>query len=288
MLIAACVKWVDLRPEVDHLRGTVTTAGHAGGFSDADRSAVEIALRLADDWDGEVVVVCAGPPAADDGLRELLASGVSQAIRVELGAGSVDEGGLGAHAAEEAATLLAGVLSGIEPAASVVVCGDVSVDIGSGAVPAYLAHHLGAAQALGLIGVDVVGPGRVRAIRRLDGGRRELLDVEAPAVLSVEGGVAELRRASLASTLAARDAVVEVRAGRPVPRGEPPRLRPWRPPTRVVAAPVGEHALDRIVALTGALVDRTPPRTVELDPAAAADAIVDQLRAWGYLGPDRG
>jgi putative heme iron utilization protein len=39
------------------------------------------------------------------------------------------------------------------------------------------------------------------------------------------------------------------------------------------------------VALTGALVDRNPPRTVVLDPSEAADAIVEQLRSWGYL-PD--
>jgi hypothetical protein len=40
------------------------------------------------------------------------------------------------------------------------------------------------------------------------------------------------------------------------------------------------------VQLTGALVDRTPPRTLELEPAAAAEAIIDQLREWGYLAPD--
>ncbi|MBS1838662.1 MAG: mycofactocin-associated electron transfer flavoprotein beta subunit, partial [Actinobacteria bacterium] len=256
VVIAACVKWVDLRPEIDHVRGTVTTAGHAGGFSEADRSAVEVALRLADAWNGEVVVVCAGPSDADDGLRELLASGASHAIRVEP-SGAVDGGGLGAHTAEESASLLSDVLADVPgdvpadggPVVAVVVCGDVSIDLGSGAVPAYLAHHLGCAQALGLVEVDPVGPRRLRAVRRLDGGRREVLDVEAPAVLSVEGGVAELRRASLASTLAARDAVIEVRAGRVLHVGEPPRLRPWRPPTRVVAAPVGEHALERIVAL---------------------------------------
>jgi len=56
----------------------------------------------------------------------------------------------------------------------------------------------------------------------------------------------------------------------------------------VVEPPTGEHALDRIVALTGALVDRTPPRTVDLEPAAAADAILDQLRSWGYVEPGPG
>lgn len=283
MLIAACVKWVDLRPEVDRLHGTVSTVGHDGGFSGADRSAVEVALRLAEAWDARSVVVCAGAPAAEAGLRDLLASGVDHAVRIDVG-GAADDTEIGAHTGEATAELLAEVLS--ERAADVVVCGDVSVDLGSGTVPAYLAHHLRAAQALGLLEVGAAGRvGVLRAVRRLDGGRREVLEVAAPAVLSVEGGVAELRRASLASTLGAVDASVEVRTARVHPLGAPPRLRPWRPPTRIVDAPTGGHALDRIVALTGALVDRTPPRTLELDPGAAADAIVEQLRAWGHLGP---
>jgi electron transfer flavoprotein beta subunit len=120
-------------------------------------------------------------------------------------------------------------------------------------------------------------------VRRLDGGRREALRVVAPAVLSVEGAVAELRRAPLAAVLASQGAEPEVASSSVDPHVEEPRLRPWRPPPRVVAAPHGDDALMRIVQLTGALVDRTPPRTLELDPPDAADAIVEQLRAWGYL-----
>ena len=45
----------------------------------------------------------------------------------------------------------------------------------------------------------------------------------------------------------------------------------------------GPHGL--LKQLTGALVDRTPPRSVTLDPPQAAEAIVEQLRSWGYL-PD--
>ncbi|UDY37761.1 mycofactocin-associated electron transfer flavoprotein beta subunit [Dermatobacter hominis] len=281
MLVAACTKWVDLRPEVDPVHGTVVATGRGGGFSAADHSAVEVALRLADAWDGEVVVICAGPVEAEDGLRELLAAGASRAVRIDVGDAHGDE--LGVHTGEGAAAQLGPVLR--ELRAEVVVCGDVSTDLGSGTVPAYLAHHLDAAQALGLLSVEVGERGRVRAVRRLDGGRREVLDVAAPAVLSVEGAVAELRRAPLSAALAARDAAVDVRMARPARAGDPPRLRPWRPPARAVAPPAGEHALDRVVQLTGALVDRTPPRTLELEPAAAAEAILEQLRTWGYLVP---
>jgi hypothetical protein len=38
-----------------------------------------------------------------------------------------------------------------------------------------------------------------------------------------------------------------------------------------------------VLALTGALVDPTPPEQAVLDPEAAADRILAQLRAWGYL-----
>jgi hypothetical protein len=46
---------------------------------------------------------------------------------------------------------------------------------------------------------------------------------------------------------------------------------------------VGGSARERILALTRALVDRTPPELVTLDPAAAADRVLAQLRTWGYL-----
>lgn len=275
MLIAACVKWVDLRPEVDPLHGTVHTSDRTGGFSAADAAAVEVALRLADEWGAATAVVCAGAPVAAPRLRELLAAGVGRVVRVDWDAG---------HPGQETAAALAPVLSAADLAADLVLCGDHSSDRGSGAVPALLAHHLGAAQALGLVEVGPGGgPGEVVAVRRLDAGRRERLRVRVPAVCSVEGSVAELRRAPLAASLRRRDAEVEVRPGPLRHHVEPPRLRPWRPRARLLAPPEGDRALDRVVQLTGALVDRTPPRTVELDPPEAAAAILDQLRAWGYL-----
>ena len=56
------------------MHGTVTPSEHGGGFSSADLSAVEVALRLGEAWDARTVVVCAGPPAADAGLRDLFHS----------------------------------------------------------------------------------------------------------------------------------------------------------------------------------------------------------------------
>ncbi|MFM7068057.1 MAG: putative mycofactocin-associated electron transfer flavoprotein, partial [Actinomycetes bacterium] len=167
--------------------------------------------------------------------------------------------------------------------ASLVVCGDYSADRGSGSVPAYLAHHLGAQQALGLVEITGAESGTVHGVRRLDGGRREQLVARGPAVVSVEGSVATLRRAPLAATLSAQSAPIEVVAGRPDPHVEPPRTEPWRPRPRHLPAPQGVAAFDRVVELTGANVERTPPRTVELPPGEAARVVLEQLRSWGYL-----
>lgn len=259
------MRWVDLRPEIDSLTGEVSTDVRGGGFSAADQAALEVALRLAEAWDGSVTVVTVGPAEAEAALRELSAAGelVDRVVRVQ---------------ADDVAAALAAVLEG----ADVVLCGDISLDGGSGATPALVAHHLGAAQGLGLVEVEAVGPGVVEATRRLGGGRSERLRLRAPSVLSVEGSVARLRRATLPAVAAAVGRRVDViHHGGHGPEPHVIAAGPWSPRARIVAPPVGSPR-ERIVTLTGALVDRNPPRVIEAPPAEAADAILQQLRDWGY------
>lgn len=271
MRLAACVKVVDLRPEIDRLTGVVSTSDRTVGISGADSAAVEIGLRLAQAWGVTLSVVCAGGPGADSVLRQMLAVGASSAIRVDLAPGATSEA-------------VAAAVSAALDDVDVVVCGEYSADRGSGSVPAFLAHHLGAAQALGLVAVDPAESGRVFVTRRLGGGRSERLELSGRAVLSVEGSVARLRRASLSAVLESAAAPIEVLA----PVGEAPPFvdlevagrHPLRPRPRALSAPAGQAALGRIVELTGALVDRTPPRTVVATPAEAADLILEQLREW--------
>lgn len=283
--IIVCVKWVASRIDVDQLDGTIHERPHEQRFSEADLAAVETALDLADagardDERPVVTVICSGPSDADDSLRDLLSVGVDNAIRVDTGD---DRNPAAQPGSAEVAKRLAETIDTLVGAGSmIVVCGDASMDRGSGSVPAFLAHHLDASQALGLVDVTAEPNGGLTGVRRLDGARREVLSITAPAVISVEGSVAKLRRGSLAATLRSRDAVIEV-----VPGGFPHALvatvtEPYRPRTRVVAPPSDAVALGRIVELTGARSDRTPPRTVTAEPEEAAQLILDQLREWGY------
>jgi electron transfer flavoprotein beta subunit len=306
-LVVACVRYSDLRPDVDPRTGAITRDVHRAGLSAADEAAVEHALRIAEAWSARVMVVTAGPTAADDTLREMMALGC-QVMRIPWPA---DDGGLTGHAAgdgglgsahsfvdevggDERAVAKA-VAAGMEAAGppALVICGDHSSDRGTGAFPAFVAHELGAAQALGLVDLQA-DTGGVLAERRLDGGRRERLRVPQPAVCSVEGAGMRLRRASLPATLAVGGTAVPTAAaatlttgGRAGPVTLGPSV-PYRPRTRVIPPPDGA-ARQRLLSLTGALVAHEPPTIIgPVDASEAADALLAFLARHGYLDDDQG
>ena len=272
-MIAACLKFVDRRPEVDRLSGEVHTDVRSSGLSDADQAALEWALQLGEQWGEEVVALSVGSADADAVLQEALACGASRAIRIDV-------------SASVASSTVAAALAAVCEEARLFICGEWSLDRGSGAVPAYLAGLNGAAQALGLVTLEAVEPGVLRVERRLDGGRRERLLVRTPAVISVEGASTRLRRASLAAALGAKRSAIDVRqpALAATVVQVPSRSGPFRPRARVLPPPPSDlSARERVLALTGALVERTPPKRVVMEPKEAADFLLEQLREWGEL-----
>lgn len=278
MTIAALLKWVDERPEVDRLTGEVVSDPRTSGPSDADLAALEWALRLGDARGEDVVAVTAGPPAADEMLRDAAAAGAARCVRVDLPIESPSAA---------VAAAIAAVLRDTSP--SFVLCGAYSADRGSGSVPAFVAAELDAAQALGCVTLSIDddhgGHGAITAERRLDGGRREVVRTSGPCVVSVEAGSARLRRAPLHAVVAARGTTIEtVRPSIQPLTGGAVRRSPFRPRARVLPPPPADlSARERILALTGALTEREPPQLLVLEPDAAADRILDQLRTWGYV-----
>jgi electron transfer flavoprotein beta subunit len=271
--IGVALRRQSLRPELDPLSGALHLDERFMGSSEADLAALEWALRLADAWGGEVVAVCAGPPESEAILRMALAAGASRAVYTDVHPGVTSLA---------VASALAPILDGSD----VVLCGDCSLDYGSGGVPALLAAELSASQALGLVRLEPEGRGVLQVDRRLDGGRRERLRVRAPAVLSVEGSTARLRRASLAGTLQAQSKQIE-RVDAPTVTtgdGHPHVLRPYRPRARALDAPDPSlPARERIRQLSGALSPRGARQVVRAEPAEAAEELLSALRNWGYL-----
>jgi electron transfer flavoprotein beta subunit len=275
-MIAVCLKWTQARRDGDQ-SGPDPSDDRFAGVSPADRSALELALCLAESLGTNVTVLTAGPSGAERALRDSIAAGAAHAVRLDMPADADSR-----DVAFELAQLLGD--------ATIVLCGDYSLDRGSGSVPAFIAHHRRIAQALGLVAIDVdktasVAGDVVHATRRLDGGRRELLAVSTPCVLSVEGSLATLRRAPLPRALASRSAPIHVVPTPPAHHhGAPTIVSPYRPRARVMPAPVGDDALDRLRLLTDTGAGPARGETVSLEPRAAAERIAAALRTWGYLG----
>ena len=272
--ILACLKWVALRPEVDPLTGAVSVDARFSGAGPADASALEWALRLAGQVGGTVTAVSVGGPRCEPILRDALAAGAARAVRID------GPDGADSRAVAVAIADLARQSAFIE----LIVCGDLSLDRGSGSVPAFVAHELGWPQALGLVAAATADEGWVLE-RRLDQGRRERLRLVGQGVASFERGP-ELRRASLSGTLAAGTATVEVR---PMPLVAPDPHRPtvtgsgpYRPRSKVKPAPAGSTR-DRLLDLLGVHDDSTGAELHEVSPAEAARLVVDRLAEWGYL-----
>jgi electron transfer flavoprotein beta subunit len=255
--VTVCWKWVSVDGgDVD---------ARWSGVSPADEAALEVGLQLA--GSGEVTVVCVGPTEADTVLREALAAGALDAVRINATTAASDD--------------VAVAIAAFANDSDFIVCGDYSLDRGTGSVPAYLAAHLGVAQALGLVDIDPLSS-PLRVVRRLDGGRREVLDVPTPAVLSVEGSVARLRRAPLAAALRATTAEIRVSRG-PTAREDIAQVTAYRPRARALPAPAG-GTLSRVrdILDIGA-AEQSHAETVMLEPNDAAARIIDQLEEWGYL-----
>jgi electron transfer flavoprotein beta subunit len=276
-LVVALVRCADLRAEVDPLTGAVSRDPRTAALPASDAAALEQALRIAEAWGARVLVLSAGGPECDGPLREALALGC-EVRRVVLRQSYVDE-----LAADEQTLAKALVTALGSDRPDLVVCADRSADRGTGALPAFVAHELGAVQALGLVSLAVDGS-TLLAERRLDQGRREQIRVPLPAVCSVEAAGVRLRRAALPASLAAAGAAVPaVEAAVPASTVRVLQLRPTRPRPRQMPAPSGSPR-ERLLALTGALLSHQPPTVVgPVGAAEAADVLLEFLARHGYL-----
>ena len=273
--------------EVDPLTGAVRANRRDRGPNGSELAALEHALRLSEKWDARVVAATVAPAEADEMLREALAVGAAHALRVEPAgwtAGPRPAGLVGGE--QESAAAFAVALRQHVGVPDLVLCGDLAADRATGSFPAFLAASLNAEQALGCVRLEPVDDCTLRVHRRLDGGRREVLIVRPPAVVSLEAAGVRLRRAGLPASLARGGTAITVAS---TPTAATRRIRvlgahPYRPWPRELPGPSGT-ALHRTLELTGALVQRTPPTVVgPLPPDRAASELLAYLHRCGYLG----
>jgi electron transfer flavoprotein beta subunit len=271
--IYVLMKWVGLRPDVDQLTGTIESDDRLSGASLADRAALELALQFGALTNLPVHVLSVGPLQSEAMLRDALACGAAAATLIQT-TGSQPSSLAVAHAIAQRCD---------EGRAAMIFSGDWSMDRGSASVPPLVAYLLGIDSACGLVRVQI-NPEipEIDAERRLDGGRREVLHISGPAVLSVEGSVANLRRASINGVLNAKSAVIsaELFVGKPQQPGtRVDRIEPHRPAAPNLVVSDADDPRDRAAFVLGLGMQRNPPVRLTLDADTAAELILRHLKA---------
>jgi electron transfer flavoprotein beta subunit len=173
------------------------------GAGEADEYALEAALGIVEAQGGEVVVLTLGDARAGRLLRTALAKGAERAIHLSDPA---FEGG------DELATarVLARAVAG-DGGADLVLTGVESGDLGSGVTGIMMAELLGWTHASVVIRIDGdISSGRVEVARELEGGRGEVLELDVPAVVTVQYGINEPRYPSLKGIMAAKKKEIRV------------------------------------------------------------------------------
>ena len=226
MKVVVCVKQVAvLGDEVEFTRDERDVdpdyIDHA--LNEWDAAATEEALQIRERLgEGEVVVVSAGEGEAEPALRRCLAMGADRAVRV---AGRFEDPFAVARALAEA-------VRAEEP--QLVLCGVQSSDSVQASTGTALAELLGLARVAVVTKVELAD-GRATVDRELEGGLVDVVDVDLPALLTIQTGINQPRYANLRAIKQAEQQ--EIALVEPAGGGEPAyRVR------RMFSPPRGEGA----------------------------------------------
>jgi len=174
--------------------GEVQRANFRYELNEYDLYAVEEGIRMAELHEAEVTVVSAGPEEAVQSLRKGLAMGATDAIFVPVEESMGD--------AFLSATVLAAALKPIQP--DLVLAGVESNDLGGSQVGVLVAEQLGYVAATMTISVEVGNDGVLNVRRELEGGNFVDVNLQMPAVLTIQTGINEPRYPSLKGIMAAK------------------------------------------------------------------------------------
>ncbi len=174
--------------------GEVQRANFRYELNEYDLYAVEEGIRMAELYEAEVTVVSAGPEEAVQSLRKGLAMGATDAIFVPVEESMGD--------AFLSATVLAAALKPLQP--DLVLAGVESNDLGGSQVGVLVAEQLGYVAATMTISVQVGNDGVLNVRRELEGGNFVDVNLQMPAVLTIQTGLNEPRYPSLKGIMAAK------------------------------------------------------------------------------------
>src|SRR5438477_11001837 len=189
MKILVCMKQVPQKDSPLKLNeaGTWIREDVSYEVNEPDAYALEEALRQKEKHSGEVVVITAGPPPAQQVLREALAKGADRAIHLE------DNAFVGLDAYNTARAFAAAIK---DEQFDLIFTGLQSDDYGYAQTGVILAELLGWPHATIIMQIEKQDGG-IRVKRELEAGYFQYVDMPLPAVLTIQSGINKLRYATL-------------------------------------------------------------------------------------------
>ncbi|MCZ6769623.1 MAG: electron transfer flavoprotein subunit beta/FixA family protein [Acidobacteria bacterium] len=199
MKLVACLKEVparDTRYEINAQGTGIRDSDLTFEISECDEYALEESLRLREKHGGEVIILTLGPQRAEKSMRKGLAMGADRGILVKDEEGKLTT----PHAA---AKVLAEVLKQEEY--DLILTGTQSDDLSYAQTGVLLAELLGLPHATIVmeIGVDPAQK-RVKALREMESGWFQWVELPMPAVLTIQAGISQIRYASLKGIMQAK------------------------------------------------------------------------------------
>lgn len=196
--IVVCIKQV---PHPDYLskisldasRGTIAREDVPSIINPVDRNALEEALRLKERLSSGVVAITMGPPQARKALEDALAMGADSAVHL------CDRALAGADTLATAQTLAFGVKK-LEDF-SLILCGDVTIDSGTGQVAAQLAELLDIPCVTSVEEVTCEDVQSLLVRRAWERGNVRVR-VKLPAVIAVTGAINQPRLSNILGIMA--------------------------------------------------------------------------------------
>lgn len=199
MKIVTCAKEVssrEARYEVNRESNWIDEENLSFEISECDEYALEEGLKLKEKHGGEVTILTLGRERAEKVMRKGLAMGADRGLLV------LDEGNQ-ADSPFVVASALAAVLEKEEY--DLILAGTQSDDLGYAQTGVMLAELLGLPHATIVMQIEVDSEkGTVRALREMESGWFQWVELPLPAVLAVQAGISAIRYPSLKGIMQAK------------------------------------------------------------------------------------
>ncbi|MFP4126383.1 MAG: electron transfer flavoprotein subunit beta/FixA family protein [Alphaproteobacteria bacterium] len=206
--LVVCIKQVpdSAQIRVHPVTNTIMRQGVPTIINPYDLFALEEALRLRDQYGGEVTVLTMGPAMAEEALRRALGYGADKAVLI------TDRRFAGADTLATSYALASALAKlGAERPIDIVFTGKQTIDGDTAQVGPGIARRLGLNQLTYVAAIDLLDPhaGEIFVRRRAEGGL-QVLRSQLPCLVTVLEGVNEIRRGAITDVLRAARAELTV------------------------------------------------------------------------------